>query len=497
MKKIKGKIYPVKCDTVAICRGKLFNRVSQKGYLLATILIFALVIIIMTTALIYTTLNQKKHFQANREKSSARQVAEAGINYYLWHLVQNKEDYTDGKGYAGPYVHDYQDSSGTKVGTYSLEITPPQTGENYATVTSTGQLTGSPEIKVIEARIGIPNFARYGILSTHNIWLGPNEDSYGPVHSNVGVRHQGEAFDGIVTASQSTYTCPGSPPDCGASGVHPGVWCDDYPLCPLLHSGYNFPVPPIDFNKITADLSQMKTDAQTNGLYFAPSGAKGYHIILNQTNFQLYRVTQTRCGANQNSCNVQSQYVPQGQTIRVADDIRTETLFGTYNFPANGIVFTEDNLWIEGTINNAQLTFAAARFPDTASTNASIIINNNLLYTNYDGNDKIGLIAQKFITLPKISPNYLEIDAAMVAQHGMVEWHNYEGTIYQQIKVHGAMATNGGLVWTWVAGQSPNYIIKSGYRDTITEYDDYLTFGPPPSFPTTGAYNILFWEEKP
>jgi type II secretory pathway pseudopilin PulG len=462
----------------------------QKGYFLATILVFALVIIIITTALIYVTINQKKYFQTNREKASARQIAEAGVNYYLWHLAHNKDDYTDGTGGPGPYVHEYRDSSGVVVGTYSLEITPPETGQNYATVISTGQLTGSAEKKIIEARLGIPSFARFVLLSTDDLWFGPDEFSYGPVHSNVGVRHQGEAWDGIVTASRETYYCTSE--SCGQQGWHPGVWCDDYPGCARLHSGYSFPVPPIDFSKITADLAQMKTDAQADGLYFGPSGNKGYHIVLNQTNFQLYRVTQTVC-AEQRTCNIQTQM----GWARVADDISAETLIGTYNFPANGIVFTEDNLWIQGTINNAQLTFAAARFPDTASTNASIIVNNNLLYTNYDGRDKIGLIAQKFITLPKISPNYLEIDAAMVSQHGVIEWHNYTNTIYQRIKVHGAMATNGGLVWTWVAGGSEPVVVTSGYRETITEYDDYLTFGPPPSFPTTGAYAILFWEEKP
>lgn len=468
---------------------------NQRGYFLATILVFATVIIILTTSLIYISINQKRYFQANREKASARQIAEAGINYYLWHLTHDSEDYADGTGdtcdpSCGPYIHDYKNASGEVIGTYSLEITPPETGENYATVVSTGQLTLSAEKKIIEARLGIPSFARYAILSTDDLWFGPTEDSYGPVHSNVGVRHQGEAWNGIVTASNETYYCTSG--SCGQQGWHPGVWCDDYPLCPLLHGGYNFPVPPIDFNQITADLAQIKVDAQAGGLYFGASGAKGYHIVLDQTNFRLYRVTNTKC-AEQRTCNVYTQ----AGWMRVADDINTETLIGTYSFPANGLVFTEDNLWIEGTINNVQLTFAAARFPDTSSTNASIIINNNLLYTNYDGTDKIGLIAQKFITFPKISPNYLEVDAAMVAQHGYVEWHNYPNTIYQQFKLHGAVATNGGLVWSWVAGGSEPVNVISGYRETITEYDEYLTFGPPPSFPTTGAYTILYWEEKP
>ena len=466
------------------------KRNLQNGYFLATILIFATIIIIMTTVLIYTTINEKKHFEATQEKFSGRQIAEAGVNYYLWHLAHNKDDYTDGTGHAGPYVHDFKNTRAEVVGTYSLEILPPATGQNFVTVNSTGKLSGSSEQKVISAEIGIPTFARYGLLSTADIWFGPNETSYGAVHSNIGVRHEGEAWDGIITASNQTYYCTSA--SCGAQGWHPGVWCDDAG-CAKLHGGYSFPVPAIDFNKITSDLAQMKIDAQSGGLYFAPSNSKGYHIVLNQTNFQLYKVTKTRCDQQHNTCNVGTQM----GTEKVADDIQTESLLGTYNFPANGIVFTEDNLWIQGTINNAQLTFAAARFPDTSTTNASIIVNNNLLYTNYDGTDKIGLIAQKFVTLPKASPNNLEIDAAMVSQHGMVEWHNYPQTTYQKIKVHGAIATNGGLVWSWIAGGSTPVVVTSGYRETITEYDDYLTFGPPPSFPTTGAYTILSWEEIP
>lgn len=468
---------------------------KQRGYFLATILVFATVIIILTTSLIYISINQKKYFQANREKVSARQIAEAGINYYLWHLTHNNEDYADGHGdtcspSCGPYSHDYRNAKGEIIGTYSLTITPPETGKNYVTIVSRGQLTGSPEVKILESRIGIPSFARYSLLSTDDLWFHPADKTYGRIHSNVGVRHQGEAFNDLVTASNETYYCTSE--SCGQQGWHPGVWCDDYPACSLLHGGYSFPVPLIDFSHITADLAQMKVESQADGQYYGASGGKGYHIVLEDTDYRLYRVTATKCGA-QRTCNVYTQLGWQ----RVSDDIDTETLIGTYNFPNNGLVFTEDNLWIEGKINNDELTFAAARFPDTSSTNASIIINNNLLYTNYDGTDKIGLIAQKFITLPKVSPNYLEIDAAMISEHGTVEYHDYPQTIYERVKIHGAIATNGSHIFSWIAGGSEPVVVTSGYKETLLEYDEYMTFGPPPSFPTTGSYDILFWEEIP
>ena len=60
-------------------------------------------------------------------------MAEAGINYYVWHLNHNNSDYKDGGttpstpdpqlGY-GPYTHDYINSNGAKEGTYTLWIKP-------------------------------------------------------------------------------------------------------------------------------------------------------------------------------------------------------------------------------------------------------------------------------------------------------------------------------------------------------------------------------------
>ncbi|MDO8509759.1 MAG: hypothetical protein Q7S24_01300, partial [bacterium] len=40
-------------------------------------------------------------------REMAFQIAEAGVNYYRWHLAHNKTDYTDGTGLAGPYLKEY------------------------------------------------------------------------------------------------------------------------------------------------------------------------------------------------------------------------------------------------------------------------------------------------------------------------------------------------------------------------------------------------------
>ena len=71
------------------------------------------------------------------------------------------------------------------------------------------------------------------------------------------------------------------------------------------------------------------------------------------------------------------------------------TLLGNYAFPANGLIFLEDHIWVEGQIDGARLTIVAAKFPINSATYKNIIVNNNLSYTHFDGTDVIGLIAQR------------------------------------------------------------------------------------------------------
>jgi hypothetical protein len=89
------------------------------------------------------------------------------------------------------------------------------------------------------------------------------------------------------------------------------------------------------------------------------------------------------------------------------------------------LIFLDDNVWVNGAINTARLTIAAGRFPDDSTTRRSITINNDLTYTNYDGTDTIGLIAQKNINVGLFSEDDLRIDAAIIAQNGRAGRYYY------------------------------------------------------------------------
>ena len=162
-------------------------------------------------------------------------------------------------------------------------------------------------------------------------------------------------------------------------------------------------------------------------------------------------------------------------------------------FPTNGLIFVEDHLWIEGQVNTARLTIAAGRFPDSPSTRKDIIINSDLLYSNYDGQDAIALIAQGNVTTGLYSDDSLRVDAALIAQNGRVGRFYYEsdcGTNYQRsdITLYGMLGSNLRYGFAYTDG--------SGYATRNIVYDSYLLYAPPPSFPlTSDQYTTLSWEE--
>src|ERR1039458_6637268 len=93
--------------------------------LLSVIIAFS----IMATAVIEVTLTNLSVVSNTFKSQQAFNIAEAGLNYYLWHLNHNPTDYKDGQstpttpdptlGY-GPYVHNYVDTNGVTEGTYTL-----------------------------------------------------------------------------------------------------------------------------------------------------------------------------------------------------------------------------------------------------------------------------------------------------------------------------------------------------------------------------------------
>jgi len=461
------------------------------------VLVFGSIGIVIIGGLVSWAIGSAQLSRAKLNSEVAFHIAEAGVNYYRWHLAHAANDFQDGTGQPGPYLHEFRDKDNKLIGYYSLVITPPPIGSTVVTIDSIGYTVKNPNHqRQVRVQLAIPSLARYAVASNSDIRFGSGTIIYGPIHSNGGIRFDGLAHN-IVTSAKSQYDDPDhSGPN--EFGVHTHISpTDPLPPAPVPNrtdvfiAGRQFPVPVIDFAGISGDLAQIKFDAQANGRYFASSGALGYRLVLqNNDTFMLYRINSLRNPPG--GCNNTANQSGWG-TWSIGTAGNAQTLLGTYNNPANGLIFVEDNLWVEGQINTARLTIASARFPENPSTHTSITINNNLLYTNYDGQDVIALIAQNNINVGLYSADALQIDAALLAKNGRVGRYYYSqscGSTYirNTITLNGMIASNQRYGFAYTDG--------TGYQNRNINYDANLLYGPPPSFPlTTDQYSLISWEE--
>lgn len=468
---------------------------DQKGAMLIMALVFSMLFTVMAIGIAGMINYQQKLGLKKISWHRALAAAEAGVNYYRWHLAHAPEDFTDNSGEPGPYLHDYKDTFGNTVGQFSLNISPPSACSNTAVIESTGWALENPATKrKVKVKYGRPTMAQFAFLTNSNVWFGDTETLSGPLHSNGGIRMDGYN-DGSTTSAKKTYICG---PEHGCSyQTKPGVWGSggDSNL-------WDFPVSNVDFEAVTTDLASLKTLAKAsdcgggNDCYWSQQGL-GYHLKFKDNGtFDLYRVTRL--------------YNPVwgydgSRWLRKSDDFDRETLVGNYNIPANcGIIFIEDDLWIDGVLDG-KVTVVAAKLPDSSS-NPQIVINGNLTYKAKDGSDSLGLISQSDIYVPLYAAeDNLEIDGALMAQKGHVfrkyytnsghyslPWEARNYVLRNSITIYGVIITNTVWTWSWVSGSGSTV---SGYKNTETLYDPNLTYNPPPGFPAAGDYQFLDWEE--
>lgn len=499
---------------------------------------------IMGTALVEVTLTNFSVVGNVVKSQQAFNIAEAGLNYYLWHLNHNATDYRDGNcspvtpdpalGY-GPCDHNYVDANGVNEGTYAIYVNPQSNGSTIATVRSIGRIANTNIKRTVQAQIGSPSFASYAVASDSALWFGNTESADGPVESNQGVRMDGPS-NSTVSSANATYVPPYSLGGDGSTS-QPGVWCSTTVTSPVncntrSKSAWIYPVPQIDFNQVASSLCTMKKVAfaansataslatQSNACKQVPTArtssylpqrsksyslTKGYLIALNTNGtYNLYYVN----GENDQATPYTSALTLQSVATNVT-------------IPSSGVIFAEDNVWVlSNPTYHGRVTVAAGKLASGSSSSyANIVIAGPLLYSTKNGSDAIGLVAQNSVIVAPYAPpssgsfNF-EIDGALLAETGEV-WYpgSYRTNPYkctrgwtsanQQLLFYGSVATRQTWTWTWLDGGSPcgdaaydsvnGYI--SGVENNTTQYDYNLQYAPPPSYPLTSGYNILSWRE--
>ena len=170
----------------------------------------------------------------------------------------------------------------------------------------------------------------------------------------------------------------------------------------------------------------------------------------------------------------------------------------SWSLPTNGTIFVADNLWVDGTVDNARLTIASANI-GTSNPNSytNITVNTNLKYTNYNGNDVLGLIAQGNVNVGMVSDNSFEVDGALMAENGRVGRFYYDSScsvLSTNYSTRTSLTLLGMIATAIRYGFS--YTDGTGYSTRNITYDANLLYSPPPSFPLASAqYQMVSWQQ--
>lgn len=487
--------------------------INDSGTMLVISLVVAgLFLIVLLGTISLALLQQKLNFQ-KVASAQAFHVAEAGANYYRWVLYHDNDEYCNGEACAGspdygPYgPYTYTDESGSITGYYELYITPPSAdGSTIVNIKSIGWTSEYPSMKrTIEVQCGIASWSSFSTLANAHLRFGLGTEVWGPVHSNAGIRFDGVAHN-LITSSLLEYDDPDPPLHPTEFGVHTHVYeIGNYdpnevssganppspPSYPdVFRAGRDFPVPVVSFDLLDNYVNEALALAEQGGIVLEISGDEGYHIIFKTNDtIDIYIVE---------NITPQCTYFSSGIKKSDTDSILSESayLLGT-STPPNGIIFVQDKVWVEGQIDGSRVTVLAFDLPLGGSI-SDIIINNDLTYTNYDGTDAIGLIAQRNISIGLFSENDLQVDAALIAKEGRIGRNyfpctdlNYCSSVYctrNTITINGSIATRNRYGFAYTDG--------TGYQNRLLNYDNELTYSPPPHFPTTGEYTFISWDER-
>lgn len=502
---------------------------NKKGSALAYALIIILVVSVITTSMLMFISSQMKFSFSRVSKEKAFQIAEAGAYYYRWYLahqttgktaqqIQNFWQNGNPIGVATPYEKDYEG-----VGKYRLEVEAPSPGSTIVTVKSTGWTYKEPNVlRKVKVRFRRPSWSEYVFLSNSFMNFGNQATVYGKVHSNNGIHFDGIAYN-TVSSLLPRFNCP----VCGGSRMKFGVHttrnpadgdAPSYPWSPgtvpsrpdVFVGGREFPTAEISFNGVTTDLANAKLQAQAGfGRYFDTTGSgrrinlksDGTYDICTVNSAQqntraisnyagiITGATGSYSGTNGNACvtnnccsfsscpNIQQNRPERGRCVSLAN----------YPIIDNGVIFVENNVWLEGNVNNKRITVVAANLSGGGSQ-ADIYIgisNNNLRLAAYDCNNMLGLVAQRDILILNDCPDNFIVDAALLAQTGRVGIINGMGGKY--------LLTFNGAITSYLQPyfQSGN----SGFANRVYNFNNNLLYCPPPYFPTGSEYFIDLWEE--
>lgn len=459
-----------------------------------TVIVFGTILLTVLGALSSFVLTENKLQSTASAGSRGLAIAEAGLEYYRWHLAHFPNDLQNGTGHAGPYSIPYNDPEGGQTGTISLQVT----GNTSCGQTTSIDIrsTGTPAentsaSKTVIARYARPTVAQYSYVLNSTVWAGSDRIISGPYHSNGGIRMDGTA-NAPVTSSLASWLCTASF-GCSSNQTKTGVWGAG-----PNQSLWSYPVPQVDFAGMAADFSSLKTTAIGSGIYLPRYSSgnsnqanywRGYHLIFNGNG----TVTVRRVSA---TTALTATFINPADTVD-RTLISSETFYATYTIPATcGLMFVEDNVWVEGVLDS-KMTVVAANV-STTGVAPNAMLPNAITYASTDGTDGLTLLAENDVLITANAPSTMSISGVFVAQGGAFGRNLYScPSAYEPrgtLTILGTTVSNLRTGTKWVDGCGST---DAGYQTRIDAFDRKLSTNPPPFTPSTSTdFEFVDWRQE-
>ncbi len=476
------------------------HSVPARGYLMLTAIVFGAIFLMVLSAVSGFVLTNNKSQSASTAKSRGLAIAEAGLEYYRWHLAHFPNDLQNGTGQPGPYTLPYDDPEGGQTGTIQLTVTGNSSCGQTTSIDIRSKGTPAENVnasRTIVARYARPTVAQFSYVLNSTVWAGADRVISGPYHSNGGIRMDGTA-NAPVTSSLASWLCTSSF-GCSPNQTKNGVWGAG-----PNQSLWEYPVPQVDFAGMAADFTNLKTTATASGIYLPRYSSgnsnqsnywRGYHLIFNGNG----TVTVRRVGSTF-STTVGAYLNPADTVDRTY--LANETFYATYTIPANcGLIFVEDNVWVEGTVDR-KVTIVAANVTTTGVA-PNAMLPNNLVYQATDGSDGLTLIAENNILITPNSANVMTLNGVFIAQGGAFGRNLYGCTSgfepKSSLTILGTTVSNLRTGTQWMGACATRYISSgnAGYQVRIDAFDRKLSTDPPPFTPNTSTdYQFVDWRQE-
>ncbi len=501
---------------------KIKNNIRSRrhGAFLPIILAISGLLLAYAVLIVTLSISNMKSATLQNKRITSMSLAEAGIDYYMWHLTHNDTDYCDDQackcldqslttcsdGPYGPYSHDYKDQNGKVVGTYSLVISPPTASDSSVTVKSIGKVSGKSPTRTVSAKLGMRSISDYALVCSNNEgYIARGEVIDGSIFMNLA----GAKIDGEVTgyAYSTLSKAPNGYSNGFFPGIHDGIWLgpngkvgtkvSQNPSLTQnqMESYIKLGVQAIDMEKILVDINKMRDQAKDQGRgHYYDGSVFGWHIVLKADTYDLYQVKNmdsfyniTTTGANKEVLTSEHTNIP---------------------YPSSGLIFFDSAVWVNSQVDtDGNVNSPIGNHPITivqGTSNKNMYIPSSIKYAQRDAQTRIGLVSATTYTSPssagivvlRDAPNVMEIDASMIAPYGWIYLPEYANIIKESITVYGSMAHRlpGGTRWGYYNAGTGN--ITSGYRNATLTEDPYSKDNNPPFFPKISGYMILNWKEE-